>query len=71
MNEKITVDEAYWSTIKEPAYMEVYPYIDEEGIWMPTSSYVCEDEMPVYRLLMSKEMFVEAYNMWIKGEQDE
>lgn len=30
--------------------------------------YVPEGFLSNYRLLMSKDMFVEAYNKWIKGE---
>ena len=72
MNDKITVDEKYicMSTLKEPVYVMTHPFVDNEGIWMPVSSYVREDEFPAYRLVVPKEIFIEAYNMWIKGADD-
>ena len=72
MNEKFTVDEKYiqMSKIKEPVYVKVDPFVSNEGIWMPECSYVREDVMPAYRLVIPKELFVEAYNMWIKGAED-
>lgn len=38
-------------------------YVDDEGIWVP------EIGTSMYKQIMSKEMFVEAYNRWIKGIQ--
>lgn len=43
------------------------PRIDDEGIWMPVHEYLPENMASVYRLIISKEMFIEAYNKWIKG----
>lgn len=41
------------------------PHVGDDGIYVP---YVIGDR--VYsQLLISKEMFVEAYNKWIKGEE--
>ena len=41
------------------------PYVDDEGIYVP------HDYDPRYhKLLISKELFVEAYNKWIKGENN-
>lgn len=39
------------------------PYVGDDGIYIPDSydSRYC-------RMLISKELFVEAYNKWIKGE---
>jgi hypothetical protein len=36
---------------------------------MPYQEYVPEGCASAYKLVMSKEMFVEAYNKWIKGEE--
>ena len=36
-------------------------YVDNEGIYVPVVG------TSAYKQLMSKEMFVEAYNKWIKG----
>ena len=49
-------------------YIKQDPKIDDDGIWLPCEAYVPEGCSSNYRLLMSKDMFVEAYNKWIKGE---
>ena len=48
-------------------YTRRYPYVNDDGIYMPCSEYEPESCDTTYRMLMSKEMFVEAYNKWIKG----
>lgn len=55
--------------IGRPKYIKQEPYIDNDGIWVPCEPYVPEGCASDYRLVMSKEIFVEAYNKWIKGEQ--
>ena len=55
--------------IKEPVYIKQEPRVDDDGIWMPYEEYVPNGCASNYRLVMSKEMFVEAYNKWIKGEK--
>ena len=42
------------------------PYVGDDGIFMPAVKYVQKGCTPEYRLVMTKEMFVEAYNKWIK-----
>ncbi len=54
--------------IKEPVYVKQEPRVDDDGIWMPYEEYVPEGCASNYKLIMSKEMFVAAYNKWIKGE---
>lgn len=54
--------------IKKSAYIKQGPRIDEDGIWEPCDEYVPEGCESNYRLIMSKEMFIEAYNKYIKGE---
>ena len=55
--------------ILEPTYTEIHPYVGEDGIYMPVVSYIRDGyEAPIYRLVMTKDMFVEAYNKWIKEE---
>lgn len=44
------------------------PYVSDEGIWYPCEEYTPEWMATNYKLVISKEMFVEAYNKWIKGE---
>ena len=47
------------------------PRIDDEGIWIPYQEYVPEGCVSNYKLLISKELFVEAYNKWIGGNNNE
>ena len=54
--------------LKQSAYIKQEPYVDDDGIWIPYEEYVLEGYASAYRLVMSKEIFVEAYNKWIKGE---
>ena len=54
--------------LKQPKYVRQKPYVDDEGIWVPYEEFVPEGCASDYRLVMTKEMFVEAYNKWIKGE---
>lgn len=41
------------------------PYVGENGIYV-TSEVDCR----YHKLLISRELFVEAYNKWIKGEEE-
>ena len=43
------------------------PYINDDGIYFPNEF----DGLIYYQLVISKEMFVEAYNKWIKGKENE
>ena len=54
--------------LKQSVYIKQDPKIDDDGIWLPYEEYAPEGFSSNYRLLMSKDMFVEAYNKWIKGE---
>ena len=45
------------------------PYVDEDGIYVPLTEYVEEGFESAYKCLITKEVFVEAYNKWIKGEK--
>lgn len=55
-------------SMERSAYIKQEPYVDDDGIWIPYEKYVLEGYASAYRLVMSKEIFVEAYNKWIKGE---
>ena len=48
-------------------YVKQEPRIDDKGIWMPCQTYMPEGCTGNYKLVMSKAMFIEAYNRWIKG----
>ena len=54
--------------LKQEVYMKQYPYVDDTGIYAPCEEYVQEGTASNYKLVISKEMFSEAYNKWIKGE---
>ena len=54
--------------LKREVYMKQYPYVDDTGIYAPCEEYVQEGTASNYKLVISKEMFIEAYNKWIKGE---
>lgn len=57
--------------IKQPVYVKQEPYINDEGLWIPCEDYVLEGCESMYRMVFPKELFVEAYNKWIKGEENE
>lgn len=59
----ITID---YYTPKE--YVKQYPCVDDTGIWVPVEEYVPKGCAANYRLVMTKEMFIEAYNKYIVGE---
>ena len=45
--------------------------IDDEGIWMPVNDFVPEGCETGYKLVVPKDIFIEAYNRWIKEKEDE
>ena len=47
------------------------PYINDNGIWVPCHSYTPKGTASAYKMLISKELFIKAYNSWIKGENNE
>lgn len=54
--------------IKPATYVKQEPYINDEGIWIPTEEYVLEGYSSTYRCLIKKDLFVEAYEKWIKND---
>lgn len=44
------------------------PYVGEDGIYMPIHPYIYDDSMADYSLLMSKEIFQEAFKEYILKE---
>lgn len=50
----------------QPKYIKQKPYVGEDGIYYPVNEYVPEGCASTFRLIISKELFVEAYNKWIK-----
>lgn len=71
----INVERTEYSCVTLPlrreVYVKQYPYVNDTGIYVPCEEYVQEGSVSNYKLLISKEMFVEAYNKWIKGEENE
>ena len=56
------------TTVKLPdpgKYVELKPFVDECGIYIPVEPYAPEG-MGIYKMIISRELFVEAYNKWIK-----
>ena len=52
-------------------YTRVYPYIDDEGIYVPVKEYIPKGSPELYNCIITKEMFIEAYNKWIKDVGNE
>lgn len=50
----------------ETEYIKQEPYVGDDGIYVPVNSYVPAGCTGIYQLIMTKEMFIEAYNKWIK-----
>lgn len=51
---------------KTAVWRKTHPIIDDEGIWIPLNDFVCEGTDTRYKLVITKDIFVEAYNRWIK-----
>lgn len=49
-------------------YIKQEPYVNDEGIWIPCEEYMQEGCASAYKCILTKEMFVEAYNKWILGK---
>lgn len=56
--------------IKPAVYVKQEPQVTDDGIYMPEREYVLEGTCSKYRMVMTKEMFIEAYNKWIKGTEE-
>ena len=52
--------------IDNPTYIKQYPYVGDDGIYIPCEEYVEEGCSSAYKCILTKEMFIEAYNKWIK-----
>lgn len=47
-------------------YTKQEPYIDDYGIHVPEETYVPQGTRSAYKCIMTKELFIEAYNKWIR-----
>ena len=52
---------------KNTKYIRQLPYVNDNGIYIPLEAYVPERCASTYKCIITKEMFVEAYNKWIKN----
>lgn len=52
-------------------YIKQEPYVDDYGIYVPDREYMPEGVNGSYHCIMTKEIFIEAYNKWIKGDKNE
>jgi hypothetical protein len=48
-------------------YTKQEPYIDDYGIHVPEQEYVPQGTRGAYKCIMTKDVFVEAYNRWINN----
>lgn len=63
-----TLTKIYTSRINSAKeYIKQFPFVDDEGIYVPVNEYAPEGCASNYRCVMTKDMFVEAYNKWIKN----
>lgn len=53
--------------IDNHTYIKKYPYVGDDGIYVPCEEYVLEGCASAYKCILTKEMFIEAYNKWIKN----
>lgn len=51
--------------LTESKYVKQEPYVDDDGIYVPVNDYVPDYMQSTYRCVMTKEMFVEAYDKYI------
>lgn len=51
-------------------YIRQEPYVNDYGIYVPEKEYVPEGSASFYRCVITKEMFVDAYNKWIKNDRN-
>lgn len=49
-------------------YIKQEPYVGDDAIYIPCEAYVPEGCASNYKAIITKELFVEAYNKWIKTE---
>ena len=52
-------------------YTQHFPYVGDDAIYVPAEPITENGLISVYTPLITKELFVEAYNKWIKEKTDE
>lgn len=63
---KAQVDWTKLKTREEVEYVKQYPFVGEDGIYIPCNDYAPKGCGSTYKCVLTKELFVEAYNKWIK-----
>ena len=51
-----------------PELRRAEPYVGEDGIYMPVHDYVYEGTLTEYKLILTKELFQEAFKEYIVKE---
>lgn len=69
MDDKIRITKKTFEQ-KLGKYVKQKPYVGDDGIYVPVEAYVPEGFVSAYKCIITKEMFVEAYNKYIKGDFD-
>lgn len=47
-------------------YFKQEPYVGSDGFYVPEKLYVQDGEPCAYKCIITKKMFIEAYNRWIR-----
>lgn len=69
MSDRNLASEMYVARInRDVKYVQQFPFVDDEGIYVPIDEYAPEGCASTYRCIITKELFVEAYNKWIKND---
>ena len=50
-------------------YIRQYPYVNDDGIYVPEKEFVPEGCTSTYKCVITKDLFVEAYSRWIADEK--
>ncbi len=53
---------------RDVKYVQQFPFVDDDGIYVPVNEYAPEGCASNYRCIITKELFVEAYNKWINND---
>lgn len=50
-------------------YTQHFPYVGDDAIYVPVNPVTKNGTMSAYKPLITKELFIEAYNKWIKDAE--
>ncbi|MBQ6536825.1 MAG: hypothetical protein IJI40_08640 [Firmicutes bacterium] len=60
-----------YNDVRGDEWLKAEPLIDDEGIFIPEKVYYRASSGCQYRLIMTREMFREAWRRYIKEDQDD